>query len=43
MRDVFIDFFMYFEKYCTARLKAATLDPFENFRVFRGLRYFHQV
>ena len=43
LRGVLIDFLMDFERYFTASPKAATLDPFENFRVNRGVRHFNRV
>ena len=38
-----IDFLIDFERYFTVSPKAATLDPFENFRGNRGVRHFNQV
>ena len=40
---VLIDFSIDFERYFTVSPKAATLDPFENFRGNRGVRHFNEV
>ena len=43
LRGVLVEFLIDFERYFTASPKVATLDPFENFRVNRGVRHFPKV
>ena len=38
-----IDFLLDFQRYFKTSPKVATFDPFEKFRVIRGVRHFGQV